>query len=79
MRVDALLWWAIADTKLRSSLHLQAFETKCMRKLLHISYLEHKTNDWVWSKIDFLFGLQEPLPATVKRLKLAWFEKKSQS
>ena len=44
-----------------------------MRKLLHISYLEHKINDWVRSKINFLVGPQEPLLATVKRQKLAWF------
>ena len=41
--------------------------------LLRISYLEHKTNDWVWSKINFCVGPQEPLLATVKRRKLAWF------
>ena len=44
-----------------------------MRKLLRISYLEHKTNDWVRSKIDFLVGPQESLLATVKRRQLAWF------
>ena len=32
-----------------------------MRKLFHISYLEHKTNHWVWSKINFLVDPQEPL------------------
>ena len=26
---------------------IQAFEPKCLRKLLRLSYLEHKTNDWV--------------------------------
>ena len=26
---------------------IKAFETNCLRKLLRISYLEHKTNDWV--------------------------------
>ena len=36
------------------------------------SYLEHKTNDWVRSKINFLVGPQKPL-ATVKRQKFAWF------
>ena len=29
--------------------------------------------DWVWSKINFLVGPQEPLLATVKRRTLAWF------
>ena len=56
-----------------SEKRIQAFETKCMRKLLPISYLEHKTNDRVWSKINFLVGLQEPLLESVKRQKLAWF------
>ena len=49
------------------------FETKYMGKLLRIFYLEHKTNDWVRSKINFLVGRQEPLLATVQRRKLAWF------
>ena len=52
---------------------IQAFETKCLRKLLLISCLEHKTNDWLRSKINFLVGPQELLLATVKRRKLTWF------
>ena len=44
-----------------------------MRKLLCISYLEHKTNDWVQSKINFLVDSQEPLLATVQGRKLVWF------
>ena len=44
-----------------------------MRKLLCISYLEHKTNNWTQSKTNFLVDPQEPLLATVKRQKLAWF------
>ena len=35
-----------------SAKRFQSFETKCLSKLLRISCLEqHKTNDWVWSKI----------------------------
>ena len=52
---------------------IQAFETKCMRKLLRIPYLEHKTNDWVRSTTTFLVGSQKPFLATVKRRKLRWF------
>ena len=52
---------------------IQAFETKCLEKLLRIFYLEHTTNDWVWSKINFLLGPQEPLLPTAKRRKFAWF------
>ena len=35
---------------------IQAFETKCLRKSLRMSYLEHKTNDWVQIKINSLVG-----------------------
>ena len=44
-----------------------------MRTFLRISYLEHTTNDWVRSNINFLVGPQEPLLVTVKRRKLGWF------
>ena len=44
-----------------SEKRIKAFKAKCMRKLLCISYLDHKTNDWVQSKINFLVGPQEPL------------------
>ena len=62
-------WTLLADTERK----MQDFEIKCLRKLLRISYLKHKTNKWVQSKINFLGGPQEPLLATVKRRKLAWF------
>ena len=62
-------WTLPADSEKR----ILAFETKCPRKLLRISYLEHKTNCWVWSKINFLVGPQDPLLAIVKRRKLEWF------
>ena len=57
-----------------SEKRIQAFETKCLRNLLRISYLDHKTNDWMRSKINSLVGPQESLLATVKRRELAWFE-----
>ena len=42
--------------------------------LVHFySYLEHKTNNWVRSKINFLVCPQKPLLVTVKRWILAWF------
>ena len=52
---------------------IQASKTKCMKKLFYIFYLEHKTNDRVQSKINFLVGPQEPRLASIKRRKLAWF------
>ena len=54
-------WTLLAD----SEKMIQAFETKCLRKLLCISYLEHKTNNWVQSKVNFLVSPQEPLLANV--------------
>ena len=62
--------WTLLANSVKST---QACKTKCPRKLLRISYLEHKTNDWVRSKINFLVGPQEPPLVTVKRWKLAWF------
>ena len=62
-------WTLHADFEKR----IHTFKTKCLRKLFHISYLEHRTSDWVRSKINFLVGPQEPLLTTVKRWKLAWF------
>ena len=62
-------WTLLAETERR----IQAFENKCLRKLLHISYWEHKTNEYVWNKAKCLLGQQEPLRSTVKWQKLAWF------
>ena len=42
-------WAVIADSEKR----IQTFETKCLRKLLRISYLEHKTGDWMRSKTSY--------------------------
>lgn len=62
-------WTLLAATEKK----LQAFENKCLRKLLRISYREHKTNAYVRSTVTSLVGPHEPLLATVKRRKLAWF------
>ena len=62
-------WTLLADSEER----ILAFETKSLGQLLHVSYLQHKNNDWVRSKVNFPVGLQEPLLATVRRWKLAWF------
>ena len=62
-------WTLLADTERR----IQAFESKCMRRLLGISYKEHKTNEYVWQTVESLVGPQEHLLATVKRRKLKWF------
>ena len=61
-------WTLLPDFEKR----IQAFETKCLKRILCISCLEQKTDNWVQSKINFLVGPQEPLLATAKRWKLAW-------
>ena len=55
------IWILLADSEER----IQTFKTKYLRKLPCISYLEHKTNDWVRSKINFFVVPQEPHLATV--------------
>ena len=63
------IWTLLADDERR----IQALETRCLRKLLRISYRKLKTNDYVRSLLRSLVGPQEPLLATVRRRKLAWF------
>ena len=62
-------WTLHADTERR----IQAFEYKCWRRLLKISYREHKTNDFVKNMVESFVGPQEPLLATVKYRKMKWF------
>ena len=52
---------------------LQAFEYKSYRRLLHISYRDHVTNEHVRQTVENFVGPQEPLLATVKRRKLAFY------
>ena len=61
-------WNMLSDSEKKI---IQAFEAKCLRKLIRVSHLEHKTKDLVQSKINFLVGPQEPFLATAKGWKLA--------
>ncbi|XP_066285794.1 uncharacterized protein [Branchiostoma lanceolatum] len=63
------IWTLLAETERKT----QAFEMKYMRRLLHITYHEHKTNEYVRQVVRNIVGPQEPLLATVKRRKLQWF------
>ena len=63
-------WTLLVDNKRR----IQAFETKCLRKLLCISYKEHKTRPiTVRSSVKSLMDPREPLLAIVRQWKVAWF------
>ena len=62
-------WTTTAETERR----IQAFEMKCLRKLLGISYLQRRTNVSVRQEVETTCGTHETLLATVKRRKLNWF------
>ena len=72
-------WWCFCNFE---RLIFNILDHKLTEKLMHFfhfylvhfySYLEHKTNNWVRSKINFLVCPQKPLLVTVKRWILAWF------
>ena len=46
---------------------------RCYRKILHISYNDHVTNQEVRSKIQQAIGAQEDLLTIVKRRILQWY------
>ena len=62
-------WTLLAEAEKR----IRSFETKSMRRMLGISWREHKTNEYVMKRVKDLVGPQEPLLTTVKRRKLVWF------
>ena len=52
---------------------IKAVEMRCYRRLLHISYKDHITNEIVCTKIQTAIGPYEDLLTTVKKRKLRWF------
>ena len=46
---------------------------RCYRKILHISYKNHATNEEVRAKIQQAIGQYEDLLTIVKRRKLQWY------
>ena len=51
---------------------IQAMEMRCYRKILHISYKDHVTNEEVRAKIQQTAGRHDLL-TIVKRRKLQWY------
>ena len=49
----------------------QALENKCYRRMLRISYEEHKMNQTEWQQVNILAGRQELLLPTGKHHRLA--------
>ena len=52
---------------------------RCYRKILHISFKDHVTNEEVRAKIQQAIGPHEELLTTVKRRKLQWYGHVSRS
>ena len=52
---------------------IQAMEMRCDRKILHILYKDHVTNEEARAKIQQAIGQQEDLLTIVKRRKLQWY------
>ena len=63
------LWTLTAQLQRR----IQAMEMRCYRKILHISYKDHVTNEEIRSKIQQAIGPHEDLLTIVKRRKLQWY------
>ena len=61
-------WTLTAELQRR----IQAIEKRCYRKILHISYKDHVTNEEVRAKIQQAIGPHEDLLTIVKRRKLQW-------
>ena len=62
-------WTLTAELEKRT----QAFEMRCYRRLLNISYKDHVTNEVVRRKIQAAVGKYDELLTLVKKRKLRWF------
>ena len=67
------------DPHSRAPRRIQAIEMRCYRKILHISYKDHVTNEEVRAKIQQAIGPHEDRLTIVKRCKLQWFGHVSRS
>ena len=68
-------WTLTAELEKRT----HAFETRCYRRLLNISYKDHVTNEEVRRKIQAAIGEYDELLTLVKKRKLRWFGHVSRS
>ena len=68
-------WTLTAELEKR----MQAFEMRCYRRLLNISYKDHVTNEEVRRKIQAAIGEYDELLTLVKKQKLRWFGHVSRS
>ena len=62
-------WTLTAELQRR----IQAMEKRCYRKITHISYKDHVSNEEVRAKIQQAIGPYEDLLTIIKRSKLQWY------
>jgi len=62
-------WTLCAETERK----LQAFEYRCLRKILRVPYTAHSTNKSIWDEVTQAVRPQEHLLAIFKRRKLTWY------
>ena len=79
--VTSIFLYACESWTLKAELQrrIQAMEMRCYRKLLHISYKDHVTNEEVRTKVQQAIGPHEDLLTNVKRRKLQWYGHVSRS
>ena len=79
--VTSILLYACESWTLTAELQrrIQEMEMKCYRKILHISYKDHVTNEEVRATIQQATGPHEDLLTIVKRRKLQWYGHVSRS
>ena len=69
--VTSIFLYACESWTLTAELQrIQAMEMRCYRKILHISYKDHVTNEEVHAKIQQAIGPHEDLLTIIKRHKL---------
>ena len=78
--VTSIFLYACESWTLTTELQrIQAMEMRYYRKILHISYKDHVTNEEVRAKIQQAIGPHEDLLTIVKRCKLQWYGHVSRS
>ena len=79
--VTSILLYACESWTLTAELQrrIQATEMRCYRKIHHISYKEHVTDEEVRAKIQQATRPHEDLLTIVKRRKLQWYSHVSRS
>ena len=70
--VTSIFLYACESWPLKAELQrrIQAMQMRCFRKILHILYKDHFTNEEVCAKIQQTIGLHEDLLTIIKRPKL---------